>query len=67
MHIELEKLVASLEPLIDGLYYSLVGDEPYEMVTWEAKTQGEFSLENCLKDIRGLVSVATEGLLKAVE
>ncbi|NES07173.1 MAG: hypothetical protein F6K22_32875 [Okeania sp. SIO2F4] len=50
-----EQLITTLKALIEGQVYSLVGDAPYEIVSWEVEEKGPFSLENFLVDNQGLI------------
>ncbi len=67
MKSETEQLIATLEILTDGIYYSLVGDEPYEIVTWETEERGEFTFERFLNNIKSLTLVSTDDFLKTIE
>ncbi|MFB2834870.1 nuclease A inhibitor family protein [Floridanema evergladense] len=67
MKPEIAQIVATLEMLTDGLYYSLVGDEPYKIVTWEIEENGEFTFENFLKNIEALIPISGEDFLKNIE
>lgn len=48
MKRQIEQIVATLETLTEDLYFSLVGDEPYILTTWELEEKGEFSWEKFL-------------------
>ena len=67
MKPEIEEIVATLEMLTDGLYYSLVGDEPYEIITWEIEENKEFTFENLLKSIDAIVPVSFDDFLENTE
>ncbi|MEM1170095.1 MAG: nuclease A inhibitor family protein [Cyanobacteria bacterium P01_H01_bin.35] len=55
-----EQLITTLKALIEGQVYSLVGDAPYEIVSWEVEEKGPFSLENFLVDNQGLIPFESE-------
>ena len=58
-----EQLVTTLENLTEGQLFSLVGDAPYEIVSWEVEEKGPFSLENFLVDNQGLIPFESEYFL----
>lgn len=55
-----EELITTLKALIEGQVYSLVGDAPYEIVSWEVEEKGPFSVENFLVDNQGLIPFESE-------
>ncbi|NEO97851.1 MAG: hypothetical protein F6K58_03910 [Symploca sp. SIO2E9] len=66
MKPQTEQIVANLEGLTDGLYYSLVGDEPYVITTWEIEEKGEFSWENFLVDNKALTPFEPSDFLNKI-
>ncbi|NEO33691.1 MAG: hypothetical protein F6K36_25355 [Symploca sp. SIO3C6] len=66
MKPQTEQIVANLEDLTDDLYYSLVGDEPYVITTWEVEEKGEFSWENFLVDNKALTPFESSDFLNKI-
>ena len=55
MKRQIEQIVATLETLTEDIYFSLVGDEPYIVTTWEVEEKGEFSWEKFLIAQKALI------------
>ena len=66
MKPQTEQIVATLERLTDDLYYSLVGDEPYVIITWEVEEKGSFSLEKFLRDRQAITPFKPEDFLSQI-
>lgn len=66
MKPQTEQIVANLEGLTDGLCYSLVGDEPYVITTWEVEEKGEFSWENFLLDNKALTTFEPDKFIEKI-
>ena len=67
MKPETQQIVATLGELTEDLYYSLVGDEPYVVISWEVEAQGAFSWENFLVDNQALISFNPEQFLEHIQ
>ncbi|NES86388.1 MAG: hypothetical protein F6K10_36275 [Moorea sp. SIO2B7] len=66
MKPQTEEIVAALEELTEDLYYSLVGDEPYVIFTWEIEEKGSFSLENFLLAQKALTPFESEDFISEI-
>ncbi len=60
-------IVALLHQLTEDIYYSLVGDELYNIIIWETDKQGVFTLENFLVNQKALTLFTTEEFLQQIE
>lgn len=58
--------INNLEGLTEDLYYSLVGDEPYVVFSWEVEAKGQFSWENFLIDNQALTPLNPEEFLNHI-
>ena len=58
--------INNLEGLTEDLYYSLVGDEPYVVFSWEVEAKGQFSWENFLVDNQALTPLNPEQFLNHI-
>lgn len=67
MNAQTEQIAATLAALTEDLYYSLVGDEPYVVVVWDAAEKGEFTVENWLRDRGALTAFELEDFFSQLQ
>lgn len=66
MKRQMEQIVTTLETLTEDIYFSLVGDEPYIVTTWEVEEKGEFSWEKFLIAHKALTSYELNDFMRVM-
>jgi|GEM_PF-2503910 len=66
MKRQTEEFISQLQTIIEDEFFSLVGDNPYEVIAWEVEEKGDFSVENFLVANQGLIRFKTEVFLNHI-